>query len=509
MGKKKLKVVTTFSGIGMQERGLENTNLFDLDVLNTCETDIYAIISYAAIHNNLTPELIKEYDYPSREEMAKELSEKHIGYDFIKKKEYDWNKKVKSKKDTLLQTTWLACKLNKNVGDIARVKKFPYCDLFTFSFPCFIAGTLVLTKEGYKPIEEIKVGEEVFTHKRRWKRVTKVYKNEVKDKLIKITGKPCKSIKCTKNHPFYIKRDEEIQWIEAKDLVLTDNLSTPLLPLGLETTISENDLNGKISNFISQSGKLTHTTLKMFLDGILDSRALYNEAENFELDLLDYSVMTKEEMLWSSIDAIEEVSTEESYVFNLEVEEDNSYIVQNVAVHNCTDLSTAGKQQGMIKGKTRSGLVYEVIRILGNMKERPRFLLMENVSALINKKNISAYEDINKQFKQLGYDVKYKVLYASEAGVAQHRDRVFALYYRSDIDMSQFKFPLEFDCNLDLKDILHEEVDDKYYVNRKGIKELILDLLKKGKIKEEDFEVSNNPEDYEMIRNIRCKKSGR
>lgn len=509
MGKKKLKVVTTFSGIGMQERGIENTNLFDLDVVNTCETDIYAIISYAAIHNNLTPELIKEYDYPSREEMAKELSEKHIGYDFIKKKEYDWNKKVKSKKDTLLQTTWLACKLNKNVGDIARVKEFPYCDLFTFSFPCFIAGTLVLTKEGYKPIEEIKVGEEVFTHKRRWKRVTKVYKNEVHDKLIKITGKPCKSIICTKNHPFYIKRDEEIQWIEAKDLVLTDNLSTPLLSLGLETTISENDLNGKISDFISQSGKLTHTTLKMFLDGILDSRALYNEAENFELDLLDYSVMTKEKMLWSSIDAIEEVSTEESYVFNLEVEEDNSYIVQNVAVHNCTDLSTAGKQKGMIKGKTRSGLVYEVIRILGNMKEKPRFLLMENVSALLNKKNISAYEDINKQFKQLGYDVKYKVLYASEAGVAQHRDRVFALYYRSDIDMSQFKFPLEFDCNLDLKDILHEEVDDKYYVNRIGIKELILDLLKKGKIKEEDFEVSNNPEDYEMIRNIRCKKSGR
>lgn len=506
MGKKKLKVVTTFSGIGMQERGLENTGLFDLDILNTCETDIYAIISYAAIHNNLTPEMVENYTYPSREEMAKELSEKHIGYDFTKKKEYDWNKKVKSKKDTLLQTTWLACKLNKNVGDIARVKEFPYCDLFTFSFPCFIAGTLVLTKDGYKPIEEIEVGEEVFTHKNRWKQVTKVYKNPVKDSLIQITGKPCKSIICTKNHPFYIKRDEEIKWVEAKDLVLSDNLATPILPLGFKTTISESDLNGKISDFISQSGKLAPTTLKMFLDGILDSRELYNEAENFELDLLEYSVWTKEKMLWSSIDDIKEISKEESFVYNLEVEEDNSYVVQNVVVHNCTDLSTAGKQKGMVKGETRSGLVYEVIRILGNMKERPRFLLMENVAALINKKNISAYEEINRQFKELGYDVKYKVLDASLAGVAQHRERVFALYYSSDIDMSQFQFPLDFDCNLDLKDILHKEVDDKYYVKRKGVKELILDLLKKGKIKEEDFEVSNNPEDYEMIRNIRCKK---
>ena len=103
MEKQKLKVITTFSGIGMQERGLENANLFDLDVLHTCETDIWAIISYAAIHNNLTEELVKTYSsYPSREEMAKELSEKHIGYDFKEKKEYDWKKKVNSKKDTLL-----------------------------------------------------------------------------------------------------------------------------------------------------------------------------------------------------------------------------------------------------------------------------------------------------------------------------------------------------------------------------------------------------------------------
>ena len=102
--------------------------------------------------------------------MAKELSEKHIGYDFKEKKEYDWKKKVNSKKDTLLQKTWLACHLNKNVGDITLVEKFPYCDLFTFSFPCFVEDTMVLTDKGYKKIQDIKVGTKVFTHLNRFRR---------------------------------------------------------------------------------------------------------------------------------------------------------------------------------------------------------------------------------------------------------------------------------------------------------------------------------------------------
>lgn len=307
MEKQKLKVITTFSGIGMQERGLENTGLFDLDVLHTCETDIWAIISYAAIHNNLTPEMVETYDYPSREEMAKELSAMHIGYDFKKKKEYNWNKKINSKKDNLLQKTWLACKLNKNVGDITLVEKFPYCDLFTFSFPC-------------------------------------------------------------------------------------------------------------------------------------------------------------------------------------------------------TDLSSAGQQKGMIKGKTRSGLVFEVLRILDNMneKDRPRFMLMENVATLVNKRNLPSYQEINKEFKSLGYNIKYKVLEASLAGVAQHRERVFALYYKENID--GFTFPLEFDCNMRLQDIMHEEVNEKYYVKHPYSESYIKEIQQDETFNENDFEIIHNTENYEMIRNIKCRK---
>lgn len=54
----KLRVVTICSGIGCQERGIENTGLFDVDVVATSEIDKYAIISYAAIHKGLTNETI-------------------------------------------------------------------------------------------------------------------------------------------------------------------------------------------------------------------------------------------------------------------------------------------------------------------------------------------------------------------------------------------------------------------------------------------------------------------
>ena len=151
----KLRMVSTFTGIGCQERGVQNAG-YDLDVVATCELDKDAIISYAAIHNGLTMEMIDNYDnYPSREDMADSLIRMNINYDFKKGKPYDWQKVARGKSKDL-EKTWLACKLNKNVGDISRVDRFPECDLLTFSFPCFVEGTLVLTKDGYKEIQDIK-----------------------------------------------------------------------------------------------------------------------------------------------------------------------------------------------------------------------------------------------------------------------------------------------------------------------------------------------------------------
>ena len=132
-----LKVVTLFSGIGCQERGIENTGLFDIETVATSDIDKDAIVSYASIHCGLTSELINTYEqYPSREEMVKELTEKNIGYDFMKKKPYDWNKVERKKDKSELNRYWLSLHLSKNLGDISKVQTLPSCDLLTFSFPC-------------------------------------------------------------------------------------------------------------------------------------------------------------------------------------------------------------------------------------------------------------------------------------------------------------------------------------------------------------------------------------
>ena len=134
--KEKLTMITTFSGIGCQERGFIDSNLFDLDVIATSDIDKEAILSYAAIHCGLTDELVEKYqEYPSKYEMADELKAKNIGYDFVKNKAYDWDKLAK-RSGMKIERYWLAMKLTNNVGDICKVEALPYCDILTFSFPC-------------------------------------------------------------------------------------------------------------------------------------------------------------------------------------------------------------------------------------------------------------------------------------------------------------------------------------------------------------------------------------
>ena len=98
LNKEKLTMIELFSGIGAQIRGIENTNLWDCTVVNTSDIDKDAMVSYAAIHCGLTPELIDTYtDYPSEEEMAKVLTERNIGFDFKKNAPYDLYKLAKRK----------------------------------------------------------------------------------------------------------------------------------------------------------------------------------------------------------------------------------------------------------------------------------------------------------------------------------------------------------------------------------------------------------------------------
>ena len=136
MIKPKLTMIELFSGIGAQKRGIDNTELYDLDVAATSDVDKEAIVEYAAIHHGLTNEMVENYEnYPSRIEMVEELKSRNIGMDFDKGKMFDWDKLIK-KKTKDLEKYWLAMTLQNNLGDISKIEQLPTADCWFYSSPC-------------------------------------------------------------------------------------------------------------------------------------------------------------------------------------------------------------------------------------------------------------------------------------------------------------------------------------------------------------------------------------
>ena len=130
----------------------------------------------------------------------------------------------------------------------------------------------------------------------------------------------------------------------------------------------------------------------------------------------------------------------------------------------CTDLSQAGKMLGMAKGSgTRSGLLWEVERLLDECKELPQVLLMENVPAVIGAKNIQHFAKWQEKLESLGYKNKWEVLNAKDYGIPQNRERCFMVSILGDYF---YDFPKKIPLKLRLKDMLEKEVDEKYYLSK-------------------------------------------
>ncbi len=132
----------------------------------------------------------------------------------------------------------------------------------------------------------------------------------------------------------------------------------------------------------------------------------------------------------------------------------------------CQDLSIAGKQAGMKKGsKTRSGLLWEVERLLNECTELPQVLLMENVAQVHNKKNFADFKKWIECLEDLGYSNYYADLNAKDYGVPQNRNRCFMVSILGDYS---YTFPLPMPLTKRLKDILETDVDEKYYLSQKA-----------------------------------------
>lgn len=136
----------------------------------------------------------------------------------------------------------------------------------------------------------------------------------------------------------------------------------------------------------------------------------------------------------------------------------------------CQDISVAGRLKGVTE-ETRSGLYYQGIRILNETK--PKYSIIENVKNLTSKRFKETFEMILNDLENAGYNSYWKVLNAKKYGVPQNRERVFIVSIRKDIDDGTFEFPEPFESKKRLKDVLENEVDQKYFLSEKMIQGFI------------------------------------
>lgn len=158
----------------------------------------------------------------------------------------------------------------------------------------------------------------------------------------------------------------------------------------------------------------------------------------------------------------------------------------------CQDLSVAGKQKGMTKGSgTRSGLLWEVERLLNECEELPQVLLMENVTQVHGKKNMLDFQKWIDFLESKGYSNYWQDLNAKDYGVAQNRDRCFMV---SLLGEWNYKFPQPIPLERKLKDYLEDEVDERFYINNEKAQKLIQTLVENGTLQDKGTCYSNGEE---------------
>lgn len=192
-------------------------------------------------------------------------------------------------------------------------------------------------------------------------------------------------------------------------------------------------------------------------------------------------------------------------IYNIEVEDDHTYIANGATVFNCQDFSVAGKQKGSVWTckecgeeynpltvhwskrdecpncgshnieKTRSSLLVEYLRVV--RANKPNFGIYENVKNIVGKQfKDTTFKLFTDELEEYGYNVYWKVLNAKNYGIPQNRERVYLLFIKKDLDNGKFEFPEPFDNGLRLKDLLEDEVDKKFYISDEKTKKFIKNL---------------------------------
>lgn len=140
----------------------------------------------------------------------------------------------------------------------------------------------------------------------------------------------------------------------------------------------------------------------------------------------------------------------------------------------CTDISSAGQQKGLEEGSgTRSGLLWECKKAIE--LKRPKYLLMENVKALAQKKFLPYLHKWHLFLTQMGYTNFTQILNSKNFGVPQNRERIFMISILGD---AWFDFPKPFLSDRKLKHLLEQNINDSYYLSQRSLSSFIRKVQK-------------------------------
>ncbi len=200
-----------------------------------------------------------------------------------------------------------------------------------------------------------------------------------------------------------------------------------------------------------------------------------------------YRVIEFDKYAMNSYNAIHETNFEPMDITkihgeDLDVDGLDKYTVIWTYSFPCQDLSTAGKQAGMDKGTgTRSGLLWEVERLLNEVNNLPDVLIMENVTQVHGKKHIANFQKWCGFLESKGYHNYWQDLNGKDYCIPQNRLRTFMISSLNDID---YEFPRPVELRLVMKDVLDEIVEEKYYIKSERSDAWLQSLKESGKLDE-------------------------
>ncbi len=143
----------------------------------------------------------------------------------------------------------------------------------------------------------------------------------------------------------------------------------------------------------------------------------------------------------------------------------------------CQDFSAAGRQAGGKEGSgTRSSLLWECRRAI--IAKKPKYLVMENVAALVSSKFVRLFNKWQRELESYGYRNYAKVLNAKDYGVAQNRERIFMVSILDE--NARYEFPKPMRLTKCLRDYLETEVAERYYLSEERLAGVLLSTEKEA-----------------------------